>query len=69
MKLPAAIPCLPVSRSTDLHSDPDEIDYTPRDRFGEIMEPCMLSPVGQCQYDHHDGYEKCIHCGKGDGVL
>lgn len=74
VKPPSTIPCLPIKRatvSTRAGSDPDEIDCATEavGDFPDTMEPCLLSPVGQCQYDHHDGFTNCIHCGKGDGVL
>lgn len=69
-----SIPRLQIKRatvSTRAGTDPDEIDAATEavGDWPDIFEPCQLSPVGQCQYSHHDGYEFCIHCGKGDGVL
>lgn len=64
---PRTLPLLQITRADT--ADPDSIDYAERDKFGEILEPCILSPVGQCQYSIDDGYESCIHCKKGAGVL
>lgn len=62
--------------STAAGSDPDVIESLDDCHeaygdgpFGEVIERCILSPIGQCQYSHHDGYENCVHCGKGECVL
>lgn len=76
MNSPRTIPIRRITISTRAGVDPDTIDDPSEvygdgevDDFGTVIEPCILSPTGQCQYDHHDEFENCIHCGKGDGVL
>lgn len=65
---------LPLAKLDDTQDTRDIADCTQVygdievDDFGTVIEPCILSPSGQCQYDHHDGFENCVHCGKGDGV-
>lgn len=71
MKSPRTIKVLQVSIASG--SDPDVIEALDDcdEAYGDwpdVIEPCIASPTGQCQYDYRDGHENCIHCGKGEGV-
>lgn len=38
------------------------------DDFGEVIELCDRSPMGQCEYSWRDKWHACIHCGKPSGL-
>ena len=37
------------------------------DDFGDGIELCIKSPIGQCQYIDKDGWRACVHCGRESG--
>lgn len=37
------------------------------DDFGDVIELCIKSPIGQCQYSDKDGWLRCVHCGRESG--
>ena len=38
------------------------------DDFGEVIELCVRSPVGFCQYTWRDKWHACMHCGQPSGL-
>lgn len=37
------------------------------DDLGDVIELCIKSPIGQCQYNDKDGWACCVHCGSESG--
>lgn len=38
------------------------------DDFGDVIELCARSPIGQCQYTWRDNWRRCMHCQKPSGL-
>lgn len=39
------------------------------DHFGDVIELCFASPIGQCVYGIATGYQRCLYCNRGSGAV